>query len=449
MGLMDYFWPQQSQPPSSAPRADIGGVNFDSLNDPRLAMFVRDGGGTAAGVAVNERTALKNPAVFRSVSLISYAIGMLPLHLIDSKTKEKASDHPLFKILHREPNNWQSAFDFRSLMQMRALVKGNAYALILRNIKKEVIRLIPLDPDRVKPNQQSDWRVTYDYQPLKGDKVTYQPEEILHLRGMSIDGIEGISLVAQARDAISLALAADLATARVFKNGSFIDGTLNVPKDTKLSPDAFSRLKEGWNARYSGSDNAGKTPLLEDGVEYKSFGASPKDAQSNETRGRQVEEIARIFGVPRPLLMVDETSWGSGIDVLGQFFVRYGLNPWFEAWQQAIERSVLVGPEKDKYDVKFNAGALIRGNMSAQGDFFAKALGAGGSQKWMTANEVREVLDMPSHPDGDSLGHDGRAGRLRAPNTLDRRMQPRHRSVIARDETGRGCCFASSNSLRP
>lgn len=403
MGFLDYFRPAQARETASAPRADIGGQFFDSMNDPRLAMFLREGGGTAAGVAVNERTALRNTAVFRSVSLISYAMGMLPLHLIDSSTKEKADKHPLFKVLHREPNNWQSAFDFRSLMQMRALIKGNAYALILRNIRKEVIRLVPLDPDRVKPKQMEDWRVVYEYQPLRGDKVVYEPSDILHLRGLSFDGIEGISLVTQARDAISLALAADIAIGRVFKNGSFIDGTLNVPKDTKLSPEAFERLKEGWNARYGGANNAGKTPLLEDGVEYKSFGATPKDAQSNETRARQVEEIARIFGVPRPLLMVDETSWGSGIDVLGQFFVRYGLNPWFEAWQQAIERSVLIGAEKDKYDVKFNAGALLRGSMADQGEFFSKALGAGGHQPWMTGNEVRDVLDMPQHPDGNEL----------------------------------------------
>lgn len=406
MGIFDIF--RRSAPASagvSQPRADIG-LDFDSLRDPRLAEFVK-GGGSSSGVAVNERAALKNAAVFRSVSLISYAIGMLPLHLIDAATKEKAEDHPLFTLLHREPNNWQSAFDFRSLMQMRALTKGNAYALVIRSPfgKRSILRLVPLDPESVKPRQTEDWSVVYDYQPKTGAKITYQPTDILHLRGLSFDGIEGISLVKQAGDAIGLALAADLATARVFKNGSFIDGTLNVPKDTKLGADAYNRLKASWEQRHTGADNAGKTPLLEDGVEYKLIGQSAKDAQSNETRARQVEEIARIFGVPRPLLMVDETSWGSGIDVLGQFFVRYGLNPWFEAWQQAIERTLLIGAEKDKYDVKFNAAALLRGSMAAQGDFFAKALGAGGQQPWMVPNEVRDILDMPAHADGNNLSN--------------------------------------------
>ncbi len=401
MGILDLFRRGPTSEAQSKPRADLG-LMFDSINDPRLAEFVR-GGTTSAGVSVNEHTALKNAAVFRSVSLISYAIGMLPLHLIDAETKQKADGHPLFSLLHREPNNWQSAFDFRSLMQMRALTKGNAYALVIRSPRGPILRLVPLDPDRVTPKQLEDWSVVYDYQPKTGAKTTYNAKDIFHLRGLSFDGIEGISLVRQANDAIGLALAADLAIARVFKNGSFVDGTLNVPKETKLSPEAFENLKVSWAQRYSGADNAGHTPLLEDGVEYKLVGTSPRDAQSNETRGRQIEEIARIFGVPRPLLMVDETSWGSGIDVLGQFFVRYGLNPWFEAWQQAVERTLLVGPEKEKYDVKFNAGGLLRGSMSAQGDFFAKALGAGGQQPWMTPNEVRDVLDMPSDPKGDNL----------------------------------------------
>jgi HK97 family phage portal protein len=118
-----------------------------------------------------------------------------------------------------------------------------------------------------------------------------------------------------------------------------------------------------------------------------------------ELRKMQVEEIARVTGVPRPLLMVDETSWGSGIQALGQFFVQYALNPWFEAWQQAAERSLLVGDEKNRFAVKFNPNALLRGSTKDQGDFFAKALGAGGQPGWMSPNEVRRLNDMPEHAD--------------------------------------------------
>lgn len=405
MGFLDIFRPQpaKAERPGSSPRA---AVEYYSLDDPAVLEYLRGGAESTSGVTVSVERALSNPTVFRSVCLISNAMGMLPLHLINSETKEKAGDHPLFTILHREPNNWQTAFDFRSLMQARALIKGNSYALIVRSTdvqrgRQKISRLVPLNPDWVKIVQNDDWSIQYEYQPLKGGKRILKPEDVFHLRGLSLDGLNGVSLVRQARDAIGLAIAADIALSRVFKNGSFVDGTLET--DNKLSDPAYERLRVSWASRYSGADNAGKTPILEEGVKYSTKGPNPKDAQSNETRARQVEEIARVFGIPRPLLMVDETSWGSGIDVLGQFFVRYALNPWFEAWQQAIERSLLVGDEKDQYEAKFNAGALLRGSMKDQGEFFSKALGAGGHSPWMTQNEVRGVLDMPEHDDGNTL----------------------------------------------
>lgn len=384
---------------------------FYSLDDVAAIEFFREGRISTTGLQVSPAAAMRNPAVFRSVSLIAQTVGMLPLHLIDKTTKEKARDHSLFSILHRKPNDWQSAYDFRMLMQMRVLVKGNAYAIIVRSpVTKKVLRLIPINPDHVKPILRADWTMAYEYRPPGKGLVTYPAGDILHLRGMSEDGISGMSLVSQAADAIGLALAAELAAARVFKNGSFINGTLNTAQ--KVSEPALLRLKETWRQFYAGADNAGMTPILEEGLEYKTIGLTSKDAQHNEVRGRQIEEIARVFGVPRPLLMVDDTSWGTGIEALGQFFVRYGLNPWFEAWQQAIERSLFTEADARDYEVKFNSGALTRGSLKDQGDYFAKASGAGGHRPWMTANEIRDVLDMPAHDEGDALdnpmmGHNG------------------------------------------
>lgn len=385
---------------------------FYSLDDVRLAEFLRTGSASAAGISVSVEVAMRNPAVFRSTSLIAQTIGMLPLHLVDKVTKEKARDHPLFGVLHRKPNAWQSAYDFRTLMQMRALAKGNGYAKIirrrsLRTGRDEVVGLIPLDPDVTEPVQNPDWTVSYRYSPARGERVLLSPRDVFHLRSMSMDGVRGISLVRQAADAIGLAIAADLALSRLYKNGSFVDGVLTTAQ--KLSNQSFDRLRESWDSRYSGAENAGRTPILEEGLDYKTVGPSAKDAQSHETRGRQIEEIARIFGVPRPLLMMDETSWGSGIDVLGQFFVRYGLNPWFEAWQQSVERSLLTEDEADQYEAKFNAGALLRGSTKDQADYFAKALGAGGHQPWMHVDEVRETMDLPEReiPPNPMMGHNG------------------------------------------
>jgi HK97 family phage portal protein len=335
---------------------------------------------------------------------------MLPLNLIEKDTKQKATAHPLYRLLHRKPNDWQSAFDFRALMQLRALVYGNAYALIIRSRdvranREKVIRLVPIHPDLMTAILNDNWTVTYKYQPKTGGARYYQANEILHLRGVSIDGLNGFSLVKQARDAIGLALSAEMAAGRLFRNGAFVGGALK--HKGKLSDPAFERLKESL-AEKEGAENAGKNLILEEGMEYQQFGQNARDAQMTELRKLQVEEIGRVSGVPRPLLMVDETSWGSGIEALGQFFVAYALNPWFEAWQQAIERSLLTDQEADRYEAKFNPGALLRGSLKDQADFLAKALGSGGHQPWMHVDEVRDVMDLPERDaPPNPLGHNG------------------------------------------
>lgn len=377
---------------------------FD-FHDPRLALFLRSGAETASGAVVNTERALRNPAVFRAACLISSAIGMLPLHLLKEGPNgaEKASDHPLFRVLHREPNNWQTAYDFRMLMQLRALAKRKgAFAQVVRS-RGNVIALNPLDPDRVEPFQRPDLSVAYKYRRPDGVDITLEPGDVFHLRGVSLDGINGLSLVDQAAEAIGLGLQAQRATARVYKNGSFNSAPLSTEKG--LSDTAYNRLKEDWQDRYGGADNAGKTPILEEGLKPVNVGQSARDAQFIETQKHQIEEIARVFGVPRPLLMMDETSWGSGIEALGLFFVTYALQPWFTAWEQAIERTLLKGSEKDTYSAKFNAGALLRGSLKDQGEFFAKALGAGGQKPWLTQDEVRKLADQPTRGGAaDELG---------------------------------------------
>jgi HK97 family phage portal protein len=384
---------------------------FLSTTDPRVIEFLKEGMMSASGFSVNVESALRNPSMFRACSLISNSMGMLPLHLIDKKTRQKATDHSLFRILHRRPNDYQSAFDFRAQMQLRALVYRDAYALIvrafdLRTGKQRIARLVPLDPRRMTVKMLDDWTVRYEYQPKTGARIIYQAKDIFHLRGLSLDGLHGFSLVEQAKEAIGLALSAELAAGRIFKNGAFVDGVLTMKGE--LSPEAYERLKLSW-AQRSGADNAGQTPLLEGDTEYKAIGSNAKDAQMTEMRKLQVEEIARVSGVPRPLLMVDETSWGSGIEALGSFFVSYALGPWFEAWQQAVERSLLDDDEAEKYEAKFNPGALLRGSLKDQGEFLSKALGAGGHAPWMYVDEVRDVMDLPERddPPNTMMGHNG------------------------------------------
>jgi HK97 family phage portal protein len=142
------------------------------------------------------------------------------------------------------------------------------------------------------------------------------------------------------------------------------------------------------------AENAHRWLILEEGMDANPFSQTSKDSQHIETRQHQIEEIGRVFSVPLPHQMDDDTSWGSGIDVLGQFFVRYGLAPWFTAWEQAVRRDLLTDEEKDRYYAKFNDGALLRGSMKDQAEFFAKALGSGGHQPWMDVDEVRALQEL-------------------------------------------------------
>ncbi|PZX19810.1 HK97 family phage portal protein [Palleronia aestuarii] len=389
----------------AAPKAMVGeGAAFSGFGDPHLMEFIRGGLGamTEAGVSITPKLAMRNTTVLRCVSLISFAIGMLPLQLHRREDKSKATEHPLYRVLHRRPNAWQTSYEFRAFMQQSALGavgdgrKGDAFALIVRSGRK-ILQLVPLDPSTVEVRQRNDWSLEYVVTRKDRQKQTFPQADIFHLRfGLSDDGISGLSLVKQAAEAIALAIQTEKAAARLFRNGMLVGGMLKHPAE--LTPESYARLQASMADR-EGAENAHRTLILEEGMTFDTASATGRDSQAIEQRKFQIEDIARPFGVPRPLLNVDDTSWGSGIDVLGQFFVRYGLNPWFEAWQQAIERSLLTEPEADVYEAKFNAGGLLRGSMKDQADFFAKGLGAGGHAPWLHPDEPRDWMDLPPRTD--------------------------------------------------
>lgn len=411
MGLFDIF--RTSDPSAArteptvaalpdvpAPRALVGdSFSFSGLGDPLFLEFMRGGlsSMTQAGAAVTIRAAMRNTTVLRCVALISGSISMLPVHLIRQKDRTKATDHPLFRVLHRRANPWQTATQWRSLMQQRVLEDGDAFSMIVRGGQRQVMSLIPMAFDKVEVRQRNDWSLEYVWARPNGAKLVLSQDQVLHLRDpLSEDGVRGLSRVRQAAEAIGLSRQLEAAAARLFRNGTIVGGRLETPN--KLSPETYERLQASLDDR-RGAENAHRDMVLEEGLKYTPGGASGRDAQSVEQRKHQIEEIARAFGVPRPLVFMDDTSWGSGIDVLGQFFVRYGLNPWFESWQQSAEMSLLSDREADEFEVKFNPGALLRGSMKEQGEFLARALGAGGHAPWMHQDEARDWMDMPPRTD--------------------------------------------------
>lgn len=400
MGLIDWLRPTKSKAASGAVNVHaLGGESFADLKDPRLAEFLRAGWRTSSGLAVTCDLAMRNTTVFRCTSLISSAIGMLPLHLLKGGgdfDSDKAQEHPLYEILYSQPNSYQTAYDFRSHMQLMALLHGNAYAMVIRSTGR-VIGLVPLDPSQVTVELTSDFKVRYKFKhPNRGER-DLDPADVFHLRGLSMDGLRGVSLVHQAAEAIGLARRIEEAAGRLFANGMLVGGAITHPQT--LGPDAYKNLVASLENRYSGTENAHKWMVLEEGMKAEKFANTAQESQQIETRKLQIEEIGRIFGVPRPLLGVDDTSWGTGIEQLGIGFVRYGLNQWFTAWEQAIAKTLLTRDERKKFSAKFNEGALLRGSLKDQADFFAKALGSGGHSPWMHVEEVRALMNLKQRDD--------------------------------------------------
>ncbi|MCR4158815.1 phage portal protein [Kerstersia gyiorum] len=399
MGFFSFFRRSGSPDAGARPSAQAPGITFDGLNDPALLEYIRSGAANMPGMGSNS---LRNMAILRCAMLISNSIGMLPLNLMkQGKERILATDHAAYRLLKRKPNSWQTPMEFKSLLQLHALIHGNGYARIVWS-RGRPIALVPMDPLSTTPRLDG-FSMVYLYVTPDGRQVELPAKEVFHLRDISLDGVSGKSRIKLAGGAIELARQAEEAAKRVFRTGVMAGGAIEVDKE--LSEQAYMRLKQSIGSEVSGSENAGKWFLLEDGAKANKFAVTSADAQQIENRNHQIEEVARLFGVPRPLLMMDDTSWGSGIEQLAIFFIQYTLAPWFVAWEQALSRSLLSEAEMDSHAWKYNERALMRGTLKDQADFFAKAMGAGGQAPWMTQNEVRDLADLPrsDDPNADKL----------------------------------------------
>lgn len=400
MGLFSLFRgaprAEPAEPTGVGTRPQAMGQYFSGLNDPAFLEFVRSGGQT-----VTAQMALKNTAVYRSVSLIASAIGALPLNLKvvgADGAREDAIGHALHNLLRYRPNHFQTPMQFKRLMQTRLLMRGAAYARIVWSMNRPVA-LIPITRD-VRVEIGDDLTPEYVVSTPKGGSLRLKAPEVFVLDAMSLDGEKGLSPVDMAADVIQTAINAQRAANRIFQTGMMAGGALKHPN--KLSAEAQGRLRAQME-EFSGPENAGRWMILEEGMDGVPWQQTAKDGQLSETHAGQIEEIARVFGVPRPLLMIDDTSWGSGIEQLAILFVRFTLAPWFTLWEEAIKAKLLRPEEWGRFDPDFDERELLRGTLKEQGEFFARALGAGGHRPWMEANEVRELSGLGAREDGKGL----------------------------------------------
>ena len=367
-------------------------------------------GGSTAGKAVNERSAMQMTAVYSCVRILSEAIAGLPLHLYmytEDGNKVKAVEHPLYRLLHDEPNPEMSSFVFRETLMTHLLLWGNAYAQIIRNGKGEVVALYPLMPNKMTVDRDTCGKLYYSYQrsneeaiQSKDSKVILKPSDVLHIPGLGFDGLVGYSPIAMAKNAIGMAIACEEYGAKFFSNGASPGGVLEHPGTIK-DP---QRIRESWQSTFGGSGNANKIAVLEEGMKFTPIGIAPEQAQFLETRKFQIDEIARIFRVPPHMVGDLDKSSFSNIEQQSLEFVKYTLDPWVVRWEQSIARSLLTPEEKKTYFAKFNLDGLLRGDYQSRMQGYA----IGRQNGWMSANDIRELenLDLiPAEEGGLFVSH--------------------------------------------
>lgn len=358
-------------------------------------------GGTTSGKTVNERTAMQTTAVYACVRILSEAVAGLPLHIYRYRAdggKERIPMHPLYHLLHDEPNPEMTSFVFRETLMSHLLLWGNAYAQVVRNGRGQAVALYPLLPSKMDVSRAANGELLYTYYRdadetglnPKGGYITLRRDEVLHIPGLGFDGLIGYSPIAMAKNAIGMSLATEEYGASFFANGANPGGVLEHPGVIK----DIGRVKESWNSAYQGNGNAHKIAVLEEGMKFQAIGIPPEQAQFLETRKFQINEIARIYRVPPHMVGDLEKSSFSNIEQQSLEFVKYTLDPWVVRWEQSLQQSLILPSEKPSLFIRFNLDGLLRGDYQSRMNGYA----VGRQNGWMSANDIRELEDMNRIP---------------------------------------------------
>ena len=371
---------------------------FRARDKPRNAISAAPTfyfGSSTSGKSVNPKNAVQVSTVYACVRVIAETIASLPLGVYETTEKgsQKAVEHPLYRLLHDEPNPEMTSFVWRETVLSHLLLWGNSYSQIIRSGKTSILGLYPLLPDRMEVDRDSGGRLTYTYTTTEGSAVQLNPEDVLHIPGLGFDGIMGYSPIALEKNAIGLGIAAEEYGSKFFQNGARPSGILTHP-NTIRDP---KRLRESWNATYGGSSNGAKVAILEENMSFTPISLPNNEAQFLETRKFQVEEICRIFRVPPHLIGDLSRSTFSNIEHQSIDFAMHTIRPWLVRIEQAMNRALFSDTEKGRFYVQFNIDGLMRGDYKSRMEGYAIARQNG----WMSANDIRALENMNPIPDED------------------------------------------------
>jgi HK97 family phage portal protein len=352
--------------------------------------LLRTGGSieTEAGVGVSPHLAENLSAVFACVQIISETVATLPLvcyRRTGDRVRSPDPQHPVSRLFSGDPNDWQTAPEFIETVTAHCLLRGNGYAEIVRDAKGQPVELIPYHPDWVSVVQfANSRRIAYDVSDPRGGTRRLLPEEMLHLKDRSDDGVCGKSRLHRARETFGTVLATERFAASTFRNGAALSGVLSHPE--QIGEEAGKRLRSSFESIYKGSGNAGRIAILEEGLKWTQISVSPEDAQMLESRRLGVENIARIYRVPPPVLGDLSNGSYSNVTELGRWFYAHTIQPWLVRWEKLIERTLFSEAGRASYEVEFDTDLLLRGDMLTRFQSYRIAREIG----LYNANELRQ-----------------------------------------------------------
>ena len=351
------------------------------------------GGATPSGISVNATSALTYSAVYAAVRLISESVASLPLHtyerLPDGKRRDR--EHAVAKLLAIAPNRRMTSFTFRETIMGHVLTWGNGYAEIVRDGAGNPMELLPITPDRVRVEQDSDGTVRY----IVDENITLMADDMFHIAGLGFDGLIGYSPITLAKNSIGLGLAAERFGSSFFSNSARPAGVLSHPN--RLSQEAAGRLRETWQQTYAGSSNVGKPAILEEGMAWQNIGVSNNDAEFLATRKFQVTEVARWYGVPPHKIGDLDKATFSNIEHQAIEYVTYTLRPWLVRFETEVSRKLFRNDEP--LFSEFQVDGLLRGDTKTRYDSYKIAKETG----WLSVNEIRALENLNPVDGGDAF----------------------------------------------
>jgi HK97 family phage portal protein len=366
-----------------------------------LEAALRGASQTASGVYVTTADALRISAVYACIRIRSGVAANMPMHVmrrVDDRTREMASDHPMHDVLTRKSNRWMKPAQFRRMMTAHKLLRGNAFAMKVRNFRGEVTELIPMHPDRVTVKQTDSLALEYAFTRKDGRVITLQQSEVFHLFDLTFDGFTGVTPLTFARETVGKALAMEDHESGIYKNGAKISGVLSHPK--QIGKEGLAFISASLD-QYRDGAREGKDLILEEGMTYERMALTAEDAQFVQSKGMTNSDIYRFFGIPPHMAGDTEksTSWGTGIEEQTNGFIAFTAEDDLKTWEEAVTVDLLDQDRERNLYATFRRGSLIRGNLKTQVETGLKEVQFG----TLSPNEYRTRFDINPREGGDEF----------------------------------------------